>query len=76
MLRGLKMVTQHSSYFVLGNGPGVLCLIPSFGQNLCLSQHPHRIPMLNKGVPPHRVPSLWGIRVQTESLRTAQPGDA
>jgi len=54
---------------VLGLGPRVPGSIPS-------SQQPHwvRIPMLNKRGPPAELPSLWGTRVQAESLLMVHPG--
>jgi len=45
-----------------------------FGETLSFATpRRFRIPMLNKGDPPIELPSLWGMRVQAESLLTMHP---
>jgi len=50
--------------------------IPSSGRKVGLPQEPldFRTPTSNNGCPPLELPSLWGTRVQAESLLMMHPG--
>ena len=77
-----KVTESHFVWWSFGSvnseqchGSWVCGLILGLGDTF-ISQHPHRFRTvtLNKGGPPVELPSLWGKRVQAESLLMTQPG--
>ena len=71
-------LTELLSYSLVDSalGPGPSGLSSQFKQILGFSQHPHQfwIPPLTEGGLTIEFPSLWGMRVQAESLLMMHPG--